>query len=103
MNKTISTTIHCSRKEKELIESTAKKKGFKTANFINFCLDKNLPLKETIIFDLSINRKDYRLPVNIPQALHKKLIDNKINLNTEIKKIPMYHVVLTAVLMECAG
>ena len=101
--KTFNTTMHLSRKEKEITEFTAKKKGFRTRNFINYCLEKNLPITKVSPFDLNINRKDYRIALYLPQSLKDRLDENICYLSDDLRKVPMYQVVLTAVLMECEG
>lgn len=101
--KIISTTIHCSKKEYDLIKFTAKKKGFRVKPFVNYCLDKNLQIEKVKDFDLNINRTKHRINLSLPEFLKEKLDNNQKSLSTSIRKIPMYQIVLTAVLMECEG
>lgn len=100
--KIIQTTIRCSKEEHELINKTSKIKGFPTvSNFINYCLDKNLPLTESPVLNFTINRSAYRLGASVPFELHKKLMQNVKELTSPMKTVKMYHVVLTCILKEC--
>lgn len=99
----VSTTIHCSESEHELIKNNAQKKGMTVANFINSSLIKHLPLSDIPVFDLSINRNNNRHGAKIPKDLHEKLTSNVFELTSDYRAVRMYQVVLTAVLMECEG
>ena len=101
--KIIETSIHCSRKEHELIKLEAHKKGLTISNFINQSLRKHLPLSEVPEFDHTINRNNNRLGARIPEDLHIRLTANVFSLTSDYRAVRMYHVVLTAVLMECEG
>ena len=97
----VSTTIHCSRTELELIKSSAKKRGLTVINLVNIAIKKHLPIEKIRFFDPDINRTETKIGAQIPEDLHEMVITNKELLNSPFQKVTMYHVVLTAVLMEC--
>jgi hypothetical protein len=99
----VSTTIHCSTRELELIKKCAKKRELTVINFINVAIRDHLPVKEITIFGKEVNRTDQKIGAQIPKYLHDQVIKNRDELTTPFQKVAMYHVVLTAVLMECEG
>jgi len=98
-----STTIHCSIKERELIKSSAQKRGLTVLNFVNVAIKNHIPIKEIRHFDQAINRTETKIGAQIPDDLYELVVTNKELLNSPFQKVAMYHVVLTAVLMECEG
>ncbi len=97
----VSTTIHCSRKELELIKSSARKRGLTVINFVNIAIKNHIPVTEIRHFDQAINRTETKIGAQIPENLHELVTTNKELLNSPFQKVAMYHVVLTAVLIEC--
>lgn len=95
------TTIRCSKDERNLINTTARKQSLYTRHFLLKCLDEFLPLKEAPVIDKNIDRKEVKIGLTISGELKEKIQSNIYELSTEYRKVKMWEIILCCGLMGC--
>lgn len=94
------TSIVCSTDIKNKIESIAASNGMSIVEYVNVKLNENLPVQKLKVFP---GRKDTRIGAQIPGKIYKLLEKNQNNLSDIARKVKIYEIVLTAVLMGEEG
>ena len=100
MNNTINTTIRCSSDEHKKFSLVAEKRGITVVNLVNKAVENHLPLKKIDFIDRAEIR-DKTLGASLPQGLRRLINKDKKRLTSPFEAVRLYHVVLTALMMEC--
>ena len=93
------TTFRCPADLIQKIKDTADIKGMFISEFVNYSLDKNLPVKGIPHFKRS---KDFeKIGVRIPEKLKNRILKNQNKLSDDIRKLKQWEIILQCVLLEC--
>lgn len=93
------TTFKCPGEDSTKIKNTSERLGMYISEFVNYSLDKNLPIKSIPHFKKSKNID--KIGVRIPDSLKDRILESQNRLTDEIRKVKQWEIILHCVLLQC--